>query len=302
MAHRRLRTWGITAALILGAGVIAWAANTKLSSLSNASAISGTNRFYCVQSDGAGGLSCTATQIGTFLFGGVTNHGVALGTAGATLGATGAGTAGQVLTSNGASADPTFQAGGGGGGGNATSYVSGNWYTPYGPIALQSGVSQVANTIYCYYGATGSTAPTIKTLGAKVQTGSATSNVQFAVYSVGATTLTLIDSTGSISTVTSAVEVNGAVLNTTDALSANTLYAWCSNDSGNPIFNSYAGSWGNLAPAMVGSATQGNTDGVANFLGSSIAQTFNTWPGTITRASMADVTSRLIPVISFQVN
>lgn len=45
-----------------------------------------------------------------------TNHGVLVGTGTQAVGATGAGTSGQVLTSNGASADPTFQAAGGGGG------------------------------------------------------------------------------------------------------------------------------------------------------------------------------------------
>jgi hypothetical protein len=40
----------------------------------------------------------------------LTNHGVVIGQAAAALAITGAGTAGQVLTSNGASADPTFTA------------------------------------------------------------------------------------------------------------------------------------------------------------------------------------------------
>ena len=38
----------------------------------------------------------------------LTNHGVVIGQAAAALAITGAGTAGQVLTSNGAAADPTF--------------------------------------------------------------------------------------------------------------------------------------------------------------------------------------------------
>ena len=44
----------------------------------------------------------------------LTNHGVVIGQATAALAITGAGTAGQVLTSNGASADPTFAAPSGG--------------------------------------------------------------------------------------------------------------------------------------------------------------------------------------------
>lgn len=44
----------------------------------------------------------------------LTNHGVVIGAGVSTVNVTSAGTAGQVLTSNGASADPTFQASGGG--------------------------------------------------------------------------------------------------------------------------------------------------------------------------------------------
>jgi hypothetical protein len=66
-------------------------------------------------------LALTATQVRALLAlidvpsGGtgvatLTNHGVLVGQAAAAIAATGAGTAGQVLTSNGASADPTFQA------------------------------------------------------------------------------------------------------------------------------------------------------------------------------------------------
>jgi hypothetical protein len=52
-------------------------------------------------------------------------HGVVIGNGSGALNATGAGTAGQVLTSNGASADPTFQAGGGAAG-TRTEATTGN--------------------------------------------------------------------------------------------------------------------------------------------------------------------------------
>src|ERR1019366_7769071 len=48
-------------------------------------------------------------------------HGVIIGEGTSGVNVTSAGTAGQVLTSNGASADPTFQAAGGGGGGTVNS-------------------------------------------------------------------------------------------------------------------------------------------------------------------------------------
>jgi hypothetical protein len=45
----------------------AWAANTALSALTAAGAISGTNLFYVVQTAGVGGVKATATQIATFI-------------------------------------------------------------------------------------------------------------------------------------------------------------------------------------------------------------------------------------------
>jgi hypothetical protein len=55
-------------------------------------------------------VACATCTTGT-----PTNHGVVIGAGTQALGATAAGTAGQVLTSNGASADPTFQPAAGGG-------------------------------------------------------------------------------------------------------------------------------------------------------------------------------------------
>lgn len=61
----------------------------------------------------ASGTAVTVAQGGTGAVT-LTNHGVLVGQATSAVAATGAGTAGQVLTSNGASADPTFQAAAGG--------------------------------------------------------------------------------------------------------------------------------------------------------------------------------------------
>lgn len=69
----------IYALTIIAVG-IAWAANTKLSSLGAATTISGTNRFYCVQSDGSGGVSCLASQVAAFVFSLFSNDCTASGT------------------------------------------------------------------------------------------------------------------------------------------------------------------------------------------------------------------------------
>lgn len=61
----------------------------------------------CTSSAGTVALNCTQVRLGG------TAHGVVIGEAGSPVAVTAAGTAGQVLTSNGPSADPTFQAAGG---------------------------------------------------------------------------------------------------------------------------------------------------------------------------------------------
>jgi hypothetical protein len=170
MGHRQIRKWGITIALIIGATVTAWAVNTKLSSLSNAGAVSGTNRFYCVQTDGSGGVSCIASQIATYinsLFSGdftvasggaatlntvtvakggtgdttLTNHGVLVGAGTSAVSATTAGASGQCLTSNGASNDPTYQACGGGAPGGSNTQVQFNSSSAFGGSANLTWVS-----------------------------------------------------------------------------------------------------------------------------------------------------------------
>src|SRR5882757_10407921 len=107
--------------------------NTKISSMPIASALGGTEQLAGVQAGanvnitpaqiktftgggtvtsviaGAGLTGGTITATGTIALGGtLTNHGVLVGT-GTAINATAAGTTGQVLTSGGASADPTYQ-------------------------------------------------------------------------------------------------------------------------------------------------------------------------------------------------
>jgi len=92
----------------VGASILA-NANTTATSANTASAI--------VARDGSGNFSAgtisaalTGTASGNTTISGQTNHGVVIASATNSMTSTAAGSAGEVLTSNGASADPTFQA------------------------------------------------------------------------------------------------------------------------------------------------------------------------------------------------
>lgn len=184
-------------------------------------------------------------------------------------------------------------------------YLSGNWYFPFGPINTNAGAATTANTIYCFYGWV-SAPVTIKSLGAFLATGTLTNTLQLAVYSQSAGTLTLVDSTGNINagTVQSASAINGAVSNTTDNLKAGVLYAFCENSPGAMVLTSTALGLPAGQPELVGSATQTNINVASSgsVTGRSIAQTYGTWPGTITESSMADTTTAVVAMVSFQVN
>jgi hypothetical protein len=185
-------------------------------------------------------------------------------------------------------------------------YLSGSWYLPAGPGASTTGSATTANTIYCFYGYV--TQPvTVKALGAYLTTGILTNTLQLAIYSQNAGTLTLVDSTGNINsgTAQSASVINGSLSNTTDALKAGVLYAFCENSPGAAVLTSVAITGANGQAPLVGSGSQANinisaSNGVIS--GRSIAQTYGTWPGTITESSMADVTTAIVTNISFQVN
>jgi hypothetical protein len=83
---------------------------------------------------GGGSGSSGGSGGGGNLSGTPTNHGVAIGATGSNLNFTAAGTAGYVLTSNGPSGDPTFQAptGGNGSGGGSESGSAGSQYVATG--------------------------------------------------------------------------------------------------------------------------------------------------------------------------
>ena len=183
-------------------------------------------------------------------------------------------------------------------------YLTNNWYAPFGIYTHATGAATTANTIYCVYGYV--TFPvTIKTIGVYLVTGITTDKLQLAIYSQSGGTLTLVDKTGDISagTAQSASAINGAVGNTTDALSPGTLYAFCENSQGAMAFDS-VNSGGISQAQLVGSATQANVAGGTGvtITGRSISQTYNTWPGTITESGMSDVTGLLVAVPNFQVN
>lgn len=72
----------------------------------------------------------------------ITAHGVLVGEGTSAVAATSAGTTGQVLTSNGASADPTFQAAAGGSDIGGTPAVAGRWYRR----SINTGVVPAAGT------------------------------------------------------------------------------------------------------------------------------------------------------------
>jgi hypothetical protein len=188
-------------------------------------------------------------------------------------------------------------------------YLSSNWYLPFGPAQQTTGNATTANTIYCVYGYV-SAQVTIKSLGAYLITGVSTDTAQLAIYSQSGGTLTLVDKTGNISagTAQSASAINGSLSNTTDVLSPGVLYSLCENSGGALVFSAPNVSTAvNQQPMLLGSSSQAAINlpasGASAIVGRSISQTYTSgWPGTITESGMADVTTSLAPIISFQVN
>lgn len=185
-------------------------------------------------------------------------------------------------------------------------YLTGNWYLPRSATAyLTAGPGATLNTIYCSFGGVTETV-TIKTLGTLVQTGQASSHIQFAVYKQDATTadtLDLVDKTASVTSASSSTVESVAVGNTTDVLSPGILYAWCYNVDTSAV--SILGNTGGDQGVIIGSATLGNVVGQLPIQGKLKASTFNTWPATISIASMSDLLSASFgagPIIAFQVN
>ena len=67
MLTMKKMTFPLVGIIFLSAVAAAWAASTKLSSLSSGGAIAGTDLFYDVQTAGTGGVQVTATQVATYI-------------------------------------------------------------------------------------------------------------------------------------------------------------------------------------------------------------------------------------------
>jgi hypothetical protein len=198
----------------------------------------------------------------------------------------------------------TAAANGSGGASLNATYVSGNWYLPFNFQTLVNGSPSV-NTIYCSIGVVAKNV-TIKALGANLTGPSSGNNFQLAIYSYSGGTLSLVDSTGSISE-TVAGALSATVSNTTDSLTAGTLYAFCANSSGTATFTGYgeSGNWGLGGTYVLGSASLANVLSTSGPwpAGLSISQTFGTWPASISYASMTALTANgAVPAIAMQVN
>jgi hypothetical protein len=75
----------VALSVMLLTSTMSQAANTKLSSLSAAGAISGANLFYAVQTPGSGGVAATATQVGAYIYGLMSGDATASGTGAVTF-------------------------------------------------------------------------------------------------------------------------------------------------------------------------------------------------------------------------
>lgn len=202
----------------------------------------------------------------------------------------------------------TAASNGAGGGSSQTpsTYVAGGtfWYLPLTGMSPVAGTALTANTMYCSFGgATSGT--TIKSLGSRIATGQTSAHIQFATYSYSGGTLTLVDSTASANANTSGADATSTVANTTDALTAGTLYGWCINtDVSGVITTAYNGT--SLGGAVfVGSTTAANVTSVtASITGKLLSQTFGTWPSPITVSTMTEIasTSPTAPIVRFLVN
>ena len=187
------------------------------------------------------------------------------------------------------------------GSGVVADYVSGSFYFPF--FVNSIGTQAVAlNRIFAFFGTVGASV-TIKALLCK-NNSTSTRNAQMAIYSVAGNTLTLVDSTPSISLVTAGVVSSGTLNNTTDVLQPGVLYAFCFNQASTLSMFCVSTTGPDFNGSNVGSASSANLFNGSQMAGKSIAQAFGTWPGTLTLSAMSDepVTDVQPPAIAFQVN
>lgn len=188
----------------------------------------------------------------------------------------------------------------GSGGSGAPAYRTGAsvFYQPPGSWSTASGSAMVANTIYCFQAALPQ-AVTINMLGGLVTTLATGGSIQFAIYSGTTGTLTLVDSTGSMTT-NSAAQINASMNNGTDTLTAGS-YWWCSNSNSTPAMLSF----GSTSPQMsqaIGSTTQANVMTNNLFEGKSATLTFGSWPASFPFSSLGDSVGHTTPLMAFRVN
>jgi hypothetical protein len=197
-------------------------------------------------------------------------------------------------------------------------YITGGtqWYVPQTGMTTAIGVSITTGNLYCGFGGVPAQV-TIKSLAVRTGTGQASSHAEVAIYyfaSPPSTTMTLLDY-GSAQQSTSsnnATVTFGSLSNTTDTLYPGVLYAFCINvDTSALTFGGYSSAGPTEVAAILGSATVANVVSTTQVSGKSIAQTYNSSPGTtfgtpgtttITLGSMADITTVQTPIVAFLVN
>jgi hypothetical protein len=170
--------------------------------------LDGSNIVVTGTPAGGGGLTVGTTSIASG-----TNYGLLFNNTGSVLGNTGVGTAGQVLTSNGAGVAPSFQAGGGGGSG-----ITG---TTNGQVAVASGATTIGSSLPLS-GSGGSAAQVVS-----ASTASKT-NAHLAVW----------DSLGGL--------VDGGLTVGTTAIASGTNYGVLYNNTGSVLGNTGVGTTGQV--------------------------------------------------------
>jgi hypothetical protein len=196
-------------------------------------------------------------------------------------------------------------------------YITGGtqWYQPTTGLIIGPGTAETLSTLYCTFG-TVAASVTIKSMGIRTSAGQASSHAEVAIYSMAnppGTVMTLVDyGSAQQSTASSGANITFSMNNTTDVLSPGVIYAFCVNtDTSAIVFSGYSPTSTGFS-ALFGSSTQTNVNsGSAEIIGKSIAQTYNSSPGTtfgtpgvttVTIGSMADLTTSLAPIVSFLVN
>jgi len=215
--------------------------------------VSATARILGRKTAGSGDAEeCTLSEILDFV--GSPAQGDVLYRDSATWTRLGAGTKGQSLITQGASANPAWQ--------NWDGWpdpIVGNWHTSSGVVSVSNGSAVTANRIY-YAPMEMRSRRTISDLGVRITTAVASSNVRLAIYAnnaaTGRPTGTPLAETGSISSAaTGAVSADITGANVT--LDAGIYWAAMNSDSAIAV-GAIGTSVTDISTAAIGSATLGN--------------------------------------------